>query len=93
MDAGPTNDTHPEFEALLVEGYRKMSPTQKLERVRALTRAEQELARAVSSGHLPMDRARPDGTCLWLGPSQDGVLMLSKPILVVANQPAAYFYP
>jgi hypothetical protein len=44
MSAGPTNDTHPKIEAFLVEGYRKMSPAQKLERVRALTRAVQELA-------------------------------------------------
>ena len=39
-----TNDTHPKIEALLIEGYRKMSPSQKLERVRVLTRAVQELA-------------------------------------------------
>ena len=44
MSADPLNDTHPKIEALLLEGYRKMSPTQKLERVRALTRAVQELA-------------------------------------------------
>jgi hypothetical protein len=44
MSAGPTNDTHPQIEAFLIEGYRKMSPSQKLERVRALTRAVQELA-------------------------------------------------
>jgi hypothetical protein len=37
-------DTDPAIETLLVEGYRKMSPAQKLERVRALTRAVQELA-------------------------------------------------
>ncbi len=44
MSADPTNDTHPKIEAFLIEGYRKMSPAQKLERVRALTRAVQELA-------------------------------------------------
>jgi hypothetical protein len=44
MSAGPPNDTHPKIEALLIEGYRKMSPSQKLERVRALTRAVQEFA-------------------------------------------------
>lgn len=44
VDADPTNDTHPKIEALLIEGYRKMSPAQKLARVRALTRAVQELA-------------------------------------------------
>lgn len=44
MSADPTNDTHPKIEAFLIEGYRKMSPSQKLERVRALTQAVQELA-------------------------------------------------
>ncbi len=44
MSAGPPNDTHPKIEALLIEGYRKMSPSQKLQRVRALTQAVQELA-------------------------------------------------
>jgi len=44
MSDDPTNDTHPKIEAFLIEGYRKMSPSQKLERVRALTRAVQELA-------------------------------------------------
>ena len=44
MSAVPPNDTHPAIEALLIEGYRRMSPSQKLERVRALTRAVQELA-------------------------------------------------
>ena len=44
MNAGSPNDTHPKIEILLIEGYRRMSPTQKLERVRALTRAVQELA-------------------------------------------------
>ncbi len=40
----PANDTDPRVDALLVEGYRRMSPAQKLERVRALTRAVRELA-------------------------------------------------
>jgi hypothetical protein len=44
MSDGVPNDTHPKIEALLIDGYRKMSPSQKLERVRALTRAVQELA-------------------------------------------------
>lgn len=38
------NDTDPATEAILIEGYRAMSVAQKLERVRALTRAVQELA-------------------------------------------------
>ncbi len=44
MSADPTNDTHPQIDAILVLGYRRMSPAQKLERVRALTQAVQELA-------------------------------------------------
>jgi hypothetical protein len=44
MIASPPNDTHPKIEAMLIEGYRKMSASQKLERVRALTRAVQEFA-------------------------------------------------
>jgi len=44
MSADPTNDTHPRVDAILIEGYRRMSPAQKLERVRALTQAVQELA-------------------------------------------------
>jgi hypothetical protein len=42
----PTEDTHPAIEALLIEGYRRMSPSEKLERVRALNRTVQELALA-----------------------------------------------
>jgi hypothetical protein len=38
------SDTNPAVEAILIEGYRTMSPSEKLERVRALTRAVQELA-------------------------------------------------
>ncbi|MEW6363116.1 MAG: hypothetical protein AB1714_00605 [Acidobacteriota bacterium] len=44
MTAGTPNDTHPQIEAMLVAGLRRMSPAQKLDRVRALTRAVQELA-------------------------------------------------
>ena len=44
MIPAPPNDTDPRMDALLVEGYRRMSSSQKLERVRALTRAVQELA-------------------------------------------------
>jgi hypothetical protein len=40
------NDTDPSVEALLIRGYRRMSPSQKLERVRQLTRAVQEIALA-----------------------------------------------
>ena len=44
MSSGTPNDTHPTIEAYLVAGYRNMSHAQKLERVRSLTRAVQELA-------------------------------------------------
>ncbi len=37
-------DTDPKTEALLIEGYRRMSAAQKLERVRQLTHAVQQLA-------------------------------------------------
>lgn len=46
MSAVPPSDTHPDVEALLIEGYRRMSPSEKLERVRALTLAVQQLALA-----------------------------------------------
>ena len=46
MSIGAPSDTDPAIEAMLVEGYRRMTPAQKLERVRALTRAVQELALA-----------------------------------------------
>ncbi len=39
-------DTHPMANAVIVEGYRKMTPVQKIERVRSLTLAIQELALA-----------------------------------------------
>ena len=40
------DDTDPAVAAILVEGYRRMSPSQKLERVRALNHAVQALALA-----------------------------------------------
>lgn len=44
MSTDPTRDTHPAIEAKLIEGYRRMSATEKLERVTALTQAVQQLA-------------------------------------------------
>ena len=46
MDTDPLDDTHPAMKVLLIEGYRRMSPTEKMDRVRALTLAVQELALA-----------------------------------------------
>jgi hypothetical protein len=40
----PPSDTDPRIDALLIEGYRAMSPSQKLQRMRAMTLAVQELA-------------------------------------------------
>lgn len=45
VSPSPRHDTHPETESLLIEGYRRMTVSQKLERVSALTRVIQELAR------------------------------------------------
>lgn len=44
VSSGLPNDNDPRIEAILIRGYRAMSAAQKLERVRALTRAVQELA-------------------------------------------------
>jgi hypothetical protein len=38
------SDTDPRIEAFIVEGYRRMSPSQKFDRVQALTKSIQELA-------------------------------------------------
>jgi hypothetical protein len=46
MIPGSPEDTDPVVEAILIEGYRRMSPSQKLDRVRSLTHAVQELALA-----------------------------------------------
>jgi len=39
-------DTHPEIEHVLTEGYRRMTPQQKLQQVDALTRMVQQFALA-----------------------------------------------
>ena len=44
MSDGLPDDTHPKIEAFVIEGYRKMSASQKFECVCALTQAVQELA-------------------------------------------------
>lgn len=65
------NDTHPKIEALLIEGYRKMSPAQKIARVRALTRAVQELALLDVRRRHPNADARESALRVasrWIGP-------------------------
>lgn len=39
-------DTHPHIQKLIIEGYRRMSPQEKLKRVSELTKAIQQLALA-----------------------------------------------
>ena len=46
MNANPADDTPLVIKALLIDGYRKMSAAEKLEQVRRLTLAVQELALA-----------------------------------------------
>jgi hypothetical protein len=45
-DRSPARDTPPEVETILLEGYRRMSPAEKLARVLDLNRAVDDLARA-----------------------------------------------
>jgi len=46
MSSDSINDTDPRVEAILIEGYRSMSASQKLARVRALNLTVQRLASA-----------------------------------------------
>ena len=46
MSSGLRTDTHPAIEAFIIDGYRRMTPAQKLERVAALTRTVQLCALA-----------------------------------------------
>jgi hypothetical protein len=46
MHNGLPTDTHPKVEAFIVDGYRRMSPAQKIARVTELTRTVQQLALA-----------------------------------------------
>jgi hypothetical protein len=42
----PPNDTPPEIQKILIEGYRRMTPQQKMQRVSEMTKAVQQLALA-----------------------------------------------
>jgi hypothetical protein len=46
MERSGINDTHPAIEARAIEGYRKMSPAEKLRRVEALNETVLQLAAA-----------------------------------------------
>ena len=63
-------DTPPEVEEILLEGYRRMTPQQKLARVMDLNRAVQEMAsariRAEYGPSLPERELRLRLAALWL---------------------------
>jgi hypothetical protein len=64
------SDTPPEVEAVLLEGYRRMTSAQKLERVCALNRTVQQMALAgirARHGELPEREVRLRLAALWLG--------------------------
>ena len=64
-------DTHPKVEAFLIDGYRRMSPAQKIARVTALTRAVQDLALADIRRRHPVATAEEQSLRLasrWLEP-------------------------
>jgi hypothetical protein len=61
MQQRPLNDTDPTLRALTIQGYRKMSPTEKLDCVRRLTLAVQELPLADVRRRHPAASAR----CVW----------------------------
>ena len=72
MKADPIDDTHPAIKTLLIEGYRKMSPAEKMDQVRRLTLAVQELALADIRRRYPEADAREQALRLasrWIEPS------------------------
>ena len=63
------NDTPPPIQKILIDGYRKMSPRQKLKRVDELTKSVQELAMAgirARYGDIPEEEMRLRLGALWL---------------------------
>jgi hypothetical protein len=65
------NDTNPKVEAFIVDGYRRMSPAQKIARVTALTRTVQQLALVDIRRRHPTASAREQSLRLasrWLEP-------------------------
>ena len=72
MGANPLDDTHPAIQALLIDGYRKMSPAEKIDRIRSLTFAVQELALADIRRRHPEADAREQSLRLasrWIEPA------------------------
>ena len=71
MRPDQTNDTAPGVEAVLIAGYRAMSASQKLERVRALNQAVQRLAAVDVRRRFPEAAAREAAfrvAARWLSP-------------------------
>ena len=71
MHSGTPSDTHPAVEAFIVDGYRRMSPAQKIARVTELTRTVQQLALADIRRRHPTAGAREQSLRLasrWLEP-------------------------
>jgi len=67
-------DTSPQIQKVLIEGYRKMSPQQKMQRVNELTKSIQQLALARIQKQYPNATEREQKlrlASLWL----DGELM------------------
>jgi hypothetical protein len=63
-------DTHPETEHVLIEGYRRMSPQQKLQQVNALTKMVQQFALARIRKQYPRASEHEQQlrvASLWLG--------------------------
>jgi hypothetical protein len=63
------DDTPPHILKILIDGYRKMSPRQKLKRVDELTKSVQELAMAgirARHGDIPQQEMRLRLGALWL---------------------------
>lgn len=72
MPAKPVDDTHPAIQALLIDGYRKMSAAEKIDRVRDLTLAVQKLALADIRRRHPEADAREQALRLasrWIDPA------------------------
>ena len=72
MNANPADDTALVIKALLIDGYRKMSAAEKLDQVRRLTLAVQELALADIRRRHPLANEREQALRLasrWVEPS------------------------
>ncbi|MBN1608449.1 MAG: hypothetical protein JW940_17590 [Polyangiaceae bacterium] len=71
MPNGAPSDTHPKVEAFVIDGYRRMSPAQKMARVTELTRTVQRLALADIRRRYPAASAQEQSLRLasrWLEP-------------------------